>query len=197
MPVKNPVKSQSKANHTILWWVAWITLTIVSFFVASSFWTPLIAKHFGSVRETKTAIIWVAAVFGTWIVFLVPLIILMYSKVDKVYEDARLMREKKERSFRSMTVPSARRTLRPALAEKIASWPADIDGGHLVQITLADGRKIENVFVAHGNEILGIYNASEMNFNAGDVMAVEAVDWNSPPKFIPQLWLRLDGIQPE
>lgn len=195
MSVKNPAKPQSKGSRTILWWVAWITLTIVSFFVASWFWTPLIAKHFGSVRETKAAVLWVTAVFGTWILFLVPLIIVMYSKVDKVYEDARLVREKKERSFRSIAVPTAKRTLSPALAEKISAWPADIDGGHLIHITLTNGRKIKNVFVANGKEILGIYNASEMNFDAGDVKTVEAVDWTHPPEFIPQLWLRLDSVQ--
>ena len=65
----------------------------LAFFAAAAFWTPWIAKHLGSIRETKNSIIWVTAVFGTWMVFLVPLIIVMYSRVDKVYEDARLRRE--------------------------------------------------------------------------------------------------------
>src|SRR5437899_1735211 len=86
MTAKNlPSRKKAGGTQTIFWWIVWISLTIASFFAASAFWTPFIAKHFGSILETRNAVIWIGAVFGTWMVFLVPLIILMYQKVDKAY----------------------------------------------------------------------------------------------------------------
>src|SRR5205823_2536522 len=95
---------KASGTQTIFWWVVWITLTIASFFLAAAFWTPVIASKFGSIRETRTSVIWIVAVFGTWMAALVPLIIVMYSKVDKAYEDARLRREKAALRFKSISV---------------------------------------------------------------------------------------------
>ena len=102
---------KSGGSQTILWWVIWIALTIGSFFVASAIWTPVIASRFGSVRETKPAVLWITAVFGTWMVILLPLIILMYQKVDKAYEDARIRREKAALRFRSIRVDKSKRLI--------------------------------------------------------------------------------------
>ena len=77
----------------VLWWIVWILLTIGSFFVSAHFWTGFIADKFGSIHQPGVAILWVSAVFGSWMVLLVPLIILMYNKVDKAYDEARIKRE--------------------------------------------------------------------------------------------------------
>lgn len=182
-------------TRTILWWVIWISLTILSFFAASAFWTPVIAKHYGSVRETKASIIWVVAVFGSWMVILVPLIILMYSKVDKVYEDARINREKKEARFRSIFVEPSKRRIPDSIAQKLAQGPETIEGGYLVNATLADGRKIENLFISSQKEVLGLYNATDFSFEGKDIVSVEAIDWTQPPSFLANFWLRLDGVK--
>lgn len=187
-------KVKSQGTRTIFWWVVWITCTIASFFLASWFWTPIIAQHFGSVRQANASIAWVIAVFGTWMVILVPLIILMYSKVDKVYEDARIRREKNAARFRSISVSPEKRLLPEAIQNKIAAWPRTIQNGHLVHLTLTNGQKIENVFISEGKEILGIYNASSFSFEGTDVREIEAVDFSQPPAFITNLWLRLDGV---
>ena len=183
---------RKSGKQPILWWVLWITATIVSFFIAVWFWTPVIASRFGSIHQSRTAVIWVAAVFGTWLLFLVPLIIMMYAKVDKVYEDARIAREKREQQFRSLAVERARRALPASVAEKIRRWPETIDGGHLVNLQLKQNRTIANAFVSNG-EILGLYDVPEMTFDAADVCDAEEVDWKSVPKFTPRAWLRLDG----
>ncbi|MBI3306591.1 MAG: hypothetical protein HYZ84_02120 [Candidatus Omnitrophica bacterium] len=78
-------KPKTKGSRTILWWVMWIVMTIVSFFLAAWLWTPIIASQFGSIHQNRNAVLWVTAVFGTWMVILVPLIVVMYMKVDKVY----------------------------------------------------------------------------------------------------------------
>ncbi len=186
-------KSKSKGTQTILWWVGWITLTIASFFVAAAFWTPVIAHHLGSVREAKPAILWVAAVFGTWMIFLVPLIIFMYQKVDKAYEDARIRREKNALHFRSILVPAERRRIPEKISQKLVQVPETIDGGHLVDLTLRSGEKIPNVFVSDRREILGVYDARELTFDAADVTGLELVDMSKPPVFLTANWLRLDG----
>jgi hypothetical protein len=183
-------------SRTIFWWIVWIALTIGSFFIASTIWTPIIAAHFGSVRETRASIAWVTAVFGTWMIILVPLIIVMYSKVDKTYEDARIRREKKENSFRSLSVDPGQRLLPPAVASQMAGWPETIEGGHLVHLKLKDGRTIEYAFISERREILGLYNAFSFSFQAKDVTDILPVDFSeTTPSFITNLWLRLDGVQ--
>ena len=186
-------KQKPKGIQTILWWVGWITLTILSFFVAAAFWTPLIAHHVGSVRETKPAILWVTAVFGTWMVFLVPLIIFMYQRVDKVYEDARIRREQNALRFRSIVVPIEKRRIPEKFSKKLAQVPETILGGHLVNVTLHSGEKIPTVFISERREILGIYDARELTFEGSQIAAVELVDMSKPPVFLTANWLRLDG----
>lgn len=185
--------TKSKGTQTILWWVAWITLTIVSFFAAAAFWTPVIAKYLGSVRESRNAIIWVIAVFGSWMIFLVPLIIVMYQKVDKVYEDARIRREDNANRFRSILVPEEKRRIPAHLSQKLAVLAPTVHGGHLVNVTLQNGSQIPSVFISECREVLGVYNARELTFEPKDICDFELVDMNTPPTFLTTSWLRLDG----
>ena len=192
----SPARANAKkpGAQTVLWWVLWITLTIASFFAASAVWTPVIARRFGSVRETRNSVIWIAAVFGTWMVFLVPLIVWMYRRVDKTYEDARIRREKAAHRFRSVRVDPAKRGLPAPLAAKLADWPEAIEGGHLVNVLLKDGRKIPNVYIFEKREILGIYDCTEMTFEAADILDLEPEDLVRLPQFSAANWLRLDGV---
>jgi len=187
---KSPNK---KSNQTIAWWIAWIVLTIGSFFVAAAIWTPIIAKHVGSVKETRASILWVVAVFGSWLIALIPLIIFMYRKVDKAYEDARIRREQTARRFQSKWVEKSKRVLSPEISSKVKMWPETIPGGHLVNAVLKDGRRVPNLFVAEGQEILGIYDAAELPFEGKDVRDLELADL-SKTAFLAANWLRLDGV---
>ena len=185
---------KASGTQTIFWWITWIVLTIVSFFAAAAFWTPIIAKKFGSIHETRTSVIWIVAVFGSWMAALVPLIIVMYSKVDKTYEDARMRREKAALRFKSIQVDRSKRLLPPDLSAKLKESPEVISGGHLVTALLKDGRKIENVFISDKNEILGIYDAEELTFEGKDIRDIEPADLNKLPSFMTPQWLRLDGV---
>ncbi len=190
-------EKQKNGSQTVFWWVAWITLTIGSFFLASAVWTPVIAKRFGSIHESRNAVIWVIAVFGSWMVILLPLMIVMYQKVDKAYEDARIRREKAAQRFRSIAVDRTRRLLPATLSAKLKNWPETIQGGHLVHVTLRDGRKFQNVFIQNREEILGIYDAADFPFEGKDVAELEAADQGKLPAFLMASWLRLDGIKAE
>ena len=188
---------KKSGTRTIFWWVTWITLTIVSFFAAAAFWTPWIAKHLGSIHSTKNSVIWVTAVFGTWMLFLVPLIIVMYSKVDKVYEDARLRRENAALQFRSILIARDERLLPKTLRSKLSGVPETIEGGHLVRTILKDGREVPYVFVANQEEILGVYDCREMPFQVSEIKDIFPESLETLPAFLQTKWLRLDGVKAE
>lgn len=186
-------------ESTVMWWLIWISVTIGSFFLAVWFWTPFIAARFGSIKNPTTSLLWIAAVFGSWLAALIPLMILMYYKVDKAYEDARIKREMRSEQFKDHTkikavfVEESKRRLPKELSEKIKKTPQTIKGGHLITAILKDGRKIQNVFVSRGKEILGIYDQEELTFEGADIANFEPADLTSPPDFTQKIWLRLDG----
>lgn len=188
-------------QSSVLWWIVWILLTIGSFFVASHFWTWFIAERVGPMRQSGVPILWVTAVFGTWMVLLVPLIIVMYRKVDKAYEDARIRREaqalemaKKHLPFRGTYVDEEKRLLKKDLVKKLRKFPEVIKQGHLVNAILTDGRKIDNVFVFDRREVLGVYGLKEVNFDLQDIVDLEPVSLDQLPAFKTEEWLRLDGV---
>ena len=75
-------------------------------------------------------------------------------------------------------------------------WPETIEGGHLVNVLLKDGRKIPHVFISGREEILGIYDHTEMPFEAADIHDIEVPDPSQTPAFLTTQWLRLDGVTP-
>ncbi len=198
------MSGKEKDSQTIFWWIGWIVLTIVSFFVSCYFWTPFIAKHVGAIDKPGVAVIWIAAVFGSWMVLLVPLIVVMYNKVDRAYEDARLSREARQMAqakteltdlgVRSIQINESERLLRPDLQEKLSKSPEAISRGHLVTLTLSNGKKIQNVFICDKKEVLGIYDAKHMDFKVEDIADLALTDLDRLPNFKPEKWLRLDGV---
>lgn len=192
---------KKKNDSTVIWWIGWIVLTILSFFVSFYFWTPFIAKHVGNMQSPGAPILWVTAVFGSWMVLLVPLIIVMYSKVDKAYEDTRIAREttefqKAKEGFKvkSVLVEPSKRNLPENLVQKLKALPETIRKGHLVTIILKNGQKIHNVFILNKKEILGVYGVDQMPFAAEEAMDLELANPNELPNFKAENWLRLDGI---
>lgn len=187
-------------ENTVLWWIGWIVATIVSFFISCWFWTGFIAKNVGPMSKPGVPIIWVAAVFGTWMILLVPLIVVMYSKVDKAYEDARLSREareleraKNDLGVRSVLIEASERALPKPLKEKLKQIPKALPRGHLVTAVLKDGRRFEHVFILDKDEVLGIYNQKSMPFKVSDIVDLLPSDLDALPVFESERWLRLDG----
>ena len=188
-------------ESTVTWWLIWIALTIGSFFAAVWFWTPFIAKHFGSVRNSSTSLLWVIAVFGSWLVALIPLMILMYNKVDKAYEDARIRRELRAQKtndkdpvkIKALYLEPEKRKLSREVAEQLKKFPRTIKNGHLVTATLKDGRKMEYVFISDQKELLGVYDQQDVTFQGQDIVKLEPTDLTHPPDFTQKIWLRLDG----
>lgn len=192
-------QSPPQRDHTVLWWIGWITLTIVSFFVSSTVWTPVIAGHFGDMSKPGVPMIWVACVFGTWMLLLVPLIIMMYNKVDKAYDDARLRREEQAKRALSTRFPVPvlevdrnKRLLPKPLRSKLKRLPKTLQQGQLVRIGLADGRSIENAFVWQAEEIIGVYGRSDFPFDAAQAVTADLVDAGEAVPTDYLKWLRLE-----
>ncbi|OGW82453.1 MAG: hypothetical protein A3C47_03720 [Omnitrophica bacterium RIFCSPHIGHO2_02_FULL_51_18] len=195
------MKNGNEGQSTVLWWIGWILLTILSFFVSCYFWTGFIAKNVGGMDKPGVPVLWVTAVFGSWMVLLVPLIVLMYSKVDKAYEDARIAREtaaldKAKTAFRvrSVFVEPKKRILTKALSQKLKQFPETLKKAHLVTATLKNGRRVENVFVVYRREVLGVYDRDSLDFEIKDIADLERADLGRLPDFKSEKWLRLDGI---
>ncbi len=188
-------------ESTVTWWLIWIGLTIGSFFLSVWFWTPFIAERLGSIKESPNSLIWVIAVFGTWLVALTPLMIFMYQKVDKAYEKARLAREARgEKEYRvdpikitAIFIEPEKRKLPKFLSEILKKIPFTIKDGHLVTVVLKDGRKIENVFIAKRSVLLGVYDQTNLTFSVSDITGVLPTNLDHPPDFTKKSWLRLDG----
>ncbi len=186
-------------ESTVTWWLIWISLTIGSFFAAVWFWTPFISSRFGSVRNSTTSLLWIIAVFGSWLVALIPLMIFMYYKVDKAYEDVRIKRELRSEKYKdpvkikAVFIEPAQRKLSPEISEQLRKIPRTIKNGHLVTAILKDGRKMENVFISEQKELLGIYDQQNLTFQARDIVALEPTNLTHPPDFTQKVWLRLDG----
>jgi hypothetical protein len=185
----------------VTWWLVWISLAIGSFFIAVWFWTPFIAERFGSIRNSNVTLIWIVAVFGTWLVILTPLMVFMYWKVDKAYEDVRIRREERQEKvnqkppvkIRGVLIDQARRQIPKKLSQMLKRIPNTIKGGHLMTAVLRDGRRMNHVFIAKRKELLGIYDQSELTFEANDIVDLEPINLDHPPDFTEKTWLRLDG----
>ncbi len=184
-------------EHPVLWWVAWILLTLVAFFVSCYFWTGFIANHVGSMDQPGVPILWVTAVFGSWMALLVPLIIVMYNKVDRAYDEARARRELEDQKRRATLpgldpafVPASRRLLPKKIQEKLKMLPRTLRQGQLVALDFKDGSRLENVFVLANEEIVGLYDGKGFPFDAADVVDAELLDPAITQPTEEEKWLR-------
>lgn len=135
---------------------------------------------------------WLKAVLVTWLVAMLPFLIVMYKKADQIFRQATI-RQTEKPSLRSILVPREDRLLRDAVVQKIKSIEPALQDGHVVDVILNSGERVPRVFVLKEREILGIYDQEQMNFTALDVIDVEAVDSAGMNYFDASKWLRLDG----
>lgn len=191
---------KGKSESSVLWWIVWIALSILAFFGASYFWTEFISVHVGNIHQKGVAVLWVTAVFGTWMILLVPLIVIMYNKVDRAYEEARVRREAASGNARRTAanvkfdpIPEAERLLSQELVKKVRAMPWTIKLGNLVTVALKDGRRIENVFVLDRREVVGVYGYDKAPFRTKDIADVFEAGTRDLPNFETDGWLRLDG----
>ncbi len=136
---------------------------------------------------------WIKAVLATWLLALIPFLIVMYRKADVLFREAHKRQTTRGPAFKSVFVEKKTRLLPQAIADKIAAFPEMLENGRIVTLQLKDGREIEHVFVLNSREIIGLYGRAQMDFNTVDVTEVRDVAVETLPAYDETQWLRLDG----
>ena len=135
--------------------------------------------------------IWARNVFASWLVLILPFLIFLYKKADEIYKAALKRQTQFGPQFQTAFMDKAKRLLPETMTSKIKSFPETMPDGHVVNVVLRDGRKVSDVFIFRGQEILGIYNVEKPSFEVGDIADLELVE--QLPAYEESKWLRLDG----
>ena len=177
---------QEKAANA---WLAGMGFFIALLIIACIFWDwKLRARIFQSPGFDR---LWLRNVFTSGMVLTLPFLVFLYKKADQIYQAALKRQTQQGPAFQTVFLDRSKRILPEDLASKIKSFPETLPDGHVVNLILKDGRKISDVFVLKGQEILGIYNVSETSLEAREIADVEIVE--ALPVYEESKWLRLDG----
>jgi len=134
--------------------------------------------------------VWAKAVFGSWLVILIPFLVLMYRKADAIFTRA-VARQTYQPKYRTHFVDRPKRLLPAGLAARLRSIPPVLPNGHVVTLVLKDGRRIPHVFVSRG-EVLGVYGRPHPDFDAPDAVDLQPMSAKDLPAYEEEKWLRFD-----
>ena len=135
--------------------------------------------------------LWTKAVFGTWLFLTLPFLILLYRKADQIFKAAVMRQTADHPKFSSIFVERSKRLLPDEISRQLRAVPETLQKGHVVHLVLKNGRRIPHAFVLNSNEILGLYEKAEFDFNPKEIVGIEPV--NQMPVYDETKWLRLDG----
>ena len=135
--------------------------------------------------------LWLRNVIVSWLVLTLPFLIFLYKKADQIFKAAHARQTRLGPAFQTRFLPRTERLMPPPLVGKLKQIPETMEEAHVIHLKLTNGRTVPHVFVFRGAEILGIYNASEMDFKAGEIIDFEPVE--TFPHYEESRWLRLDG----
>lgn len=133
---------------------------------------------------------WGKCVFGTWLAILIPFLILMYRQADSLFKSAETRQTYKPRHRTQMIDPADRQIPAGITAELKRLKPA-LPNGHVVNLLLADGRRVENVFILNSREVVGVYDREILDFLPAQILFVEPIPLDRLPAYKEILWLRL------
>lgn len=134
---------------------------------------------------------WLKNVFVTWLLLACPFLVYLYKSADHIFREAVLRQGQDRVRFKSIFVEKNRRILPEKIVVKIQSLPETLHGGHVVDLTMRDGRRIPNAFIFQGREILGLYQRAAFDFESAEIVDAEAV--SALPAYEESGWVRLDG----
>ncbi len=169
-------------------WLKGMGVFIALLVASAAGWTLWLA---GAVRAPGFQAVWLKAVLSTWLAAALPFLAWLYRQSDKLFRAALERQTKTGPAFRTQFVAKERRVLPAAIQSKLKDLPPVMDHGHVVSVTLRDGRRVPHVFVLNGAEILGVYDRTELGFEPADIIAVEEMP--ALPEYDEARWLRLDA----
>jgi hypothetical protein len=135
---------------------------------------------------------WAKAVFATWLVALLPFLVLMYKQADSLFKTAEARQTPRAPRFRSLYVEREKRLLPAGLEARLKGVRPTLANGHLVTLTLKTGEKVPHVFLANGREIMGLYDRAALDFAPQDVVDLQKTPEREILPFEEEKWLRLD-----
>jgi len=173
-------------------WLAGMAVYIGLLILASLAWSFIFRD---SLHRTASGLYgpWLKAVLATWLLALIPFLVIMYRKADTLFKEAHARQTSRGPKFQSTLIEKALRQLPITIADQISLFPEMLENGRIVTLKLKDGREIQDVFVINSREVIGLYGRESMDFKIGDVAGVQAVDAQSLPAYDETRWLRLDG----
>ena len=170
-------------------WLGGMSLFIGSLILSCLFWT---VRYKQQVMESPALDeMWAKSVFGTWLVLLLPFLVMMYRQADRLFKTAE-ERQLYTPRFKIQSVDEAKRQLSESLKKKIKAIQPALPGGHIVTAILSNGKKIPHVFIYQGREVLGVYDR-ELDFSLADIIDFEPIPLDNLPAYEETKWLRLDG----
>lgn len=168
--------------------------TFVSLIVLSALaWAYYFKAEITAVNHSGLHSLWAQYVFGTWLIFLLPFLVFMYKKADKIFKAAEQRQGYTGTQFKAVFVDKEKRTLPTNLQNKIKNFPETLENGHVLNLIMNNGQQIPNVFVLNKSEILGIYDVDQFDMNITDIKDVELMGVQQLPVYDEKKWLRLDG----
>ncbi len=181
---------QEKATDA---WLLGMGLFIGSLIAAAFGWSVYFRDALMDPAHQGIHTSWLKAVIGTWLVLLVPFLVLMYLKADAIFKAAVKRQSYQGPIFHSTFVEKTKRMLPESIRRKLKGLPTLLNNAQIGHLKLKNGRIVEHAFVLNGSEILGLYDRDEMDFNASEIEDVELLEESRLPPYEEQKWLRLDG----
>jgi len=135
--------------------------------------------------------LWTKAVFSSWLLVLIPLLVWMYRKADRIFENAHA-RQTYEPGFKIHWIEPEKRLLPEALAKQISKSKPTIPGGHLVNARLKNGQEIQHLFILNGKEVAGIYDPLILDFDVSRLAELSILENDNLPVFDESKWVRFN-----
>lgn len=170
-------------------WLLGMGLFIAVLIATAFFWSWKMRGQILAASGLNT--LWLRNVIASWLVLTLPFLIFLYKKADQIFKAAHTRQTRLGPQFQTRFLSRSERLLSSSLTEKLKQIPETMEEAHVVDLQLKDGRIIPHVFIFRGNEILGIYDAVEMDFKTEEIMGLKPVE--TFPGYEESRWLRLDG----
>jgi hypothetical protein len=156
------------------------------------FWTWKLRGRISS-PEGGLDPLWIKAVLTSVLLVALPFLVFLYRKADELFRTAAARQNPPPARFRTAYLEPSQRLLGEEVRRKLTRETALFPGGHVVTAVLKDGRRVPDVFVAEGREVLGVYGRERFDFRGDDVVDVEILTREALPPYDEAQWLRIDG----
>ncbi len=174
-------------------WIRALGIFVGLFVTAALFWSFRLKSRILSYGSWGLDHEWAKAVFGSWLVMVIPFLILMYRKADAIFKTAVVRQTGNSLRHGKIFLEKSRRVLSRSIVEKLKTFPPTLPKGHVVTAVLKDGRKVPDVFVFNASEMLGVYDRDSVDFDSQDILDIELTPLDQLPPYEESKWLRLDG----